>query len=187
MKLSEYLPYVREYLPYISLILAITSALFTMSVWKVSRKTLKKQNVRDLISHYRSTEMALAIRRIWELYRTNNDTFIEKYFEIDGLEMKKLNSLAGYNKKNYLESTIYFQRRLIVNFYIDVANAYQNKLIDKKDLFLNWTKEDLEIIPKILKPLENERRKRNFGEKTELHINEEHPLVKLYEARNKYK
>lgn len=135
---------------------------------------------------YRSPEMVLAIRRIWELYKADKNTFIEKYFEIDRLEMAELKKLVGFNQKSYTESTINFQRRLIVAFYMDVATAYQNKLIDKRDLFFNWTKDDLRIIPEIIMPLENERRKRNLGDKTESHINEKHPLIKFYDARNKY-
>lgn len=175
-----------EYIPYISLSIAIISAGFSISVWKASRKTLKKQNVRNLLTDYRNPEMVFAIRRIWELYKANNETFIEKYFEIDESEMKKLSKIAGYNRKNFLESTINFQRRLIVSFYMDVAISYQNKLIDKRDLFLNWSKEDLLIIPQILKPLEIERRKRNLGGEIEPHINETHPLMRLYRARIKH-
>lgn len=175
-----------NWIPYLSILIAVISAIISMTVWRTSRQTLKRQNVKNLSLEYRSSEMLFAVRRFWELYRENGDEFIQKFFEIDKMEMQKLAKIAGYNRKSYIESTINYQRRLIISFYTDLAISYQGKLLHKKDLFLNWSKADIDIIPIIIQPVEIERLRKIYGTKMPSYLNDKHPLRKLIKEISVY-
>lgn len=121
------------------------SALFIYKAWRTSKEILKNQVFADLIKEYCSTGVGIAIRELWEFYRDKchekKDLLVENYvFE------------AKRNKTN--DSNIHYRRRIVSTFYQRMAVLRTNGVLSMPIIGSFWEKGDLEIIPKVLIPIE---------------------------------
>jgi hypothetical protein len=129
------------------IVMALTAALavaFSVRAWFLSKITFKHQILNDLFREYRSPEMGLVIRRMHELYAScssDENKLIKKY-------------VKAYTDEKDKKESIHFQRRRISGFYQQIAALSDKDARYRKIVYAMWNKKDLEIIPKILIPIE---------------------------------
>jgi hypothetical protein len=123
---------------------AIIAGIFAYHAWSISKGQLKNQIVSELLKEYRSPEMGMAIRRLYEEFHTcqeNQEQLIERYQSVYRNERDNLNGL-------------HYQRRKVSIFYQHISTLITNGIIGNTIFYSLWTKDDLKIIPDILIPIE---------------------------------
>lgn len=144
----------QDYLPLFTSIAAFFLSLYAIIY---SRRKDSYQALGDKTSIYFSPEMQLAISRLWNLYRENGkEKFVEKYFEILVQESAQLNQCELSDQIEGQRSTLHYQRRFVTSFWRGLAILIQQKLILRKAVYRFWNQDDLEIIEKVLLPIEDE-------------------------------
>jgi hypothetical protein len=130
-----------------NIVIAISTTLaffFAFRAFVLSKRVYRYQIVNDLYKEYRSVEMGTAIRKLYEYYdsvKENTDELIKKYKE-------------DYNKEKDIEKSIHNYRRLISNFYQQMAVLADGDNFIKEQIYNGWKKDDLRIIKYILLPIE---------------------------------
>lgn len=127
----------------------ILAVFFAYTAWKISKRTFRHQLINDLFKEFRTPEMGVSIKRLHDFYRSCNEdkkTLIAKYkneyYKI-ATDLDNLESLHNH-------------RRRVSSFFQQVSIlAYKDKKI-KYIIYEVWKKYNLEIIPKILAPIEME-------------------------------
>jgi len=165
----------------IVIVIISASAVFVAlrSFW-VSKKSLRHQTFAELQKEYRSPQIGLAISKLWSLYiyecNKNMDEMVRRY--IEDWKDKRCSGGTIDDLNNYL----YLQRRIVTQFYHSLSNLYFNHVIPSDLVFEVWNSEALEIIPKILIPIENAIR----GESGRKPLDESYSLYRFYDAAVKY-
>ena len=98
----------------------------------------------ELRKQYGSPMIGNAVRKLWEFYREDKETLVERY---------KKESI-GFRR--YREDCLHYQRRLVSQFYQQLENWWKSRPLNKKLLLSSWKAADLEIIPEIIIPIETE-------------------------------
>lgn len=127
---------------------------------EAQEKTIIYQTITSLFQEYGSTQMLYAVRTLWDFYRKEGKkNFAKKYKEIRSIEIQEISSLDKEKRIEAEQGTLDNQRRLVKNFYDRLAGLYTEGILPKRLLYLYWGESDLQIIPKILIPMENILRK----------------------------
>jgi hypothetical protein len=126
---------------------------------ELQKKILIHQSLLNLQKDYLSPQMLYAIGTLWDFYREyGREKFIERYEEIREEEHKWVLSIDKQKRIETEQTTLHFQRRLVPQFYNQLATLYVNKVLPKDIIYTNWSEADLRIIPEILIPIENKLR-----------------------------
>jgi len=153
--------------------ISLISVGISFFVWKHAKKTVIYQAIDGILKEYKSSQMLVAVKRLWDLYKDTPDMkFVDEYFKIWNKENEEYNAQPIEKKQVYLEHSIHYQRRIVSIFYQNIAKMYKNKIIKKEEIYRLWSESDLQIIPKILMPInkrldtklqksENDRSKNN--------------------------
>ena len=128
----------------ITAICAFFATIFALKAWKVSKNTIRNEIIGSLLKEYRSPEMGVAIRRLYDFYREckkDESKLIEEYE-------------ARYKAEKYEEKdSLHNQQRLVTNFYQHMTALVSLKIINSDLFYEIWDKSSLEIIPNILIPI----------------------------------
>ena len=140
----------------VSAVVAVLSLIGSILIYNVTRYRENYQNLMDRISLYFSPEMLSAIQHIWGFYREHGDQeFLNKYIVVMLAENKIMESLSPSERLDFQLNSLHYQRRLVTHFWRGVAILIENNLVPRKAVFNWWAKDDIEIVDKILIPLEN--------------------------------
>jgi hypothetical protein len=131
---------------------AIIASVFAYFAWRASNKqnrltsnSLKYSILADLFKDYRSIEMGHSIRK---LYGTS--------IRCKSKELEWINYyMMMFKKEKGALDSLHDHRRRVSSFYQYMASLLVNDIISKKLVYSVWKKGDLEIIPKILMPIES--------------------------------
>lgn len=133
---------------WISLALAIIAMLAWANSFRLLRETKKVnrfQTFVELYKEYSSEKMGLAVKDLWEFHddecETDEEALITKYVEY-------------YAEDKNNENSLHYKRRRVSMFYQFMANLRASDIITDELIHMGWLKRDLEIIPKILIPIE---------------------------------
>jgi hypothetical protein len=128
---------------------AIVGVIFGLRSSRKLRIDRKTQFLNKYLTEYRSSEMGIAVQRLYEMY---------EYSERD--ELKLLTNYIKYCKKHDSKFTkngedFHFTvRRKVTQFYLQMAFAAETDREIKNILFQIWSKGNLDIIRDIILPLE---------------------------------
>jgi hypothetical protein len=143
-------------------ILAVTAIFIFWYAWetrKLKQEMVKQTVYQSLLSlqkDYRSPQMLYAVRTLWDFYREHGkEKFVEKYEEIRNEERIWITNIDKQKRIEAEQSTLHYQRRLVSQFYNQLATLYVNGVLPKDIVYRNWPEADLRIIPEILIPIEN--------------------------------
>lgn len=126
---------------------------------ELQRKALMHQSLLFLQQKYLSPEMLYAVGTLWDFYREyGKERFVKKYEEIRKEEQIWVTSIDKQKRIEAEQSTLHYQRRLVSQFYNQLATLDVNGVLPKDIVYRNWSEADLRIIPEILIPIENKLR-----------------------------
>ena len=129
-----------------TLVVFASAVLVSIITYFTIKKRYQFSNFLDLRKEYRSSEVGIAIQRLWELRevhcRNREDYFIEEY----------VRRSKGYNR--YKKECIHNQRRMVSQLYQQLENMWSDKVITKEKILRYWSVGDLRIIKFIIVPLE---------------------------------
>ena len=122
----------------------------------ILRDNLTYEVLVSILQEYRSVEMGVAVRDLWDFARANTRRLGEAYEEIRAIEAKAVEALDAPHRIEGARATLHFKRRLVSEFYKNVAKLYDLGFVPPKILYTLWTETDLKIIPDVLLPIEYE-------------------------------
>jgi hypothetical protein len=145
----------------IGLLISVLSAIYAGRGVRISREALRSaekarihQVLVDVLFEYRSAEMLIAIRTLWSFYNENKENLGEAYNIVRHREESEISKLEPELKLQREKTTLHHQRRLVGKYYSLLAGLYELGVIPCETLYTYWNKKDLEIIPKIIIPME---------------------------------
>ena len=139
-----------------SSVIAILSLIGTIVIFSITRYRENYQNLLERISFYFSSEMLMAIRQVWGHYRKYGETkFLDKYIAIMVTENKKMESMSVPKRLLFQSGTLHYQRRLVTQFWRGLSILIRNNLVPRKAVYSWWSQNDVDVVGKILIPLEN--------------------------------
>ena len=172
------------WLAIISSFIAVLSLIGTFIIFNITRHRENYQNLLERISFYFNPEMLMAIRQLWEHYRKYEESdFLDKYIKIMIAENKKMNAMPASERIMFQTGTLHYQRRLVSQFWRGLSILIKNNLVPKKAVFDWWAQDDVDIVSKILIPIENKLAE--YHKVPQLNPNTE-PLFFLLRIRNKF-
>ena len=147
---------------------------------QILRKTLVYQSFDALTSEYREAHMLQAVRRLWDFYReTGAKDIVSAYIKIMEDENSSVNSAPQEERIKLQAGTLHHQRRTVSQFYSRIATFINEDILPVDIFYSSWGETDLQIIPKILIPLENGIRRETIGD-TLPDLDENSSLMQLY-------
>ena len=147
---------------------------------EILRKTLVYQSFAALTSEYREARMLAAVRSLWEWYRgLGDEDLASAYLERMDRDRQALEAAPEETRVAVEASTLHYQRRKVSQFYSQVAVFIAEGIIPEEMFYGSWGETDLEIIPKILLPVENTLRQATVGPGLP-ERDETSPLMRLY-------
>ena len=143
-------------IPVVSLMISILAFVGTLVIYAITRRRENYQNLLQRISVYFSPEMHTAVRQLWSLYRNYGDpAFLDKYIEIMVADNKKMHSIKVADRMEYQSSTLHYQRRIVSSFYRGLGILLRNGLVPSRATFETWGAEDIDLVGKVIIPIEN--------------------------------
>lgn len=145
----------------LSLLAAIGSALYTKHALaradlanSIANSSVKFQVLWPTLNDYMSTDMYVAIGHLWSFYREAPETLKERYKLRREDDLKTANTYQGDDYSNFVKNTIDHHRRRVGQFYGLLKAIHDEGGDQRKWVYTYWRKRELEILPKIIIPLE---------------------------------
>ena len=146
---------ISEWISAISLIIAGLSALYARHAWTSARHAILQQTLQTLHAEYASAEMLDAVDSLWKFYKRHGDANLAAEYEKQRIvDEKELTTKHGSDRIEFIKTSLHYKRRIVSHFYMHVHHLLNNKIISKEAFYAGWSKADLEIIVKIIVPLE---------------------------------
>jgi hypothetical protein len=137
-------------------VIAALSLIGTLIIFNIAKRRENHHNFLERISFYMLPEMLMATQRLREHYRTYGDSnFLDKYIEIMNAENEQMASMPAIDRHDYVLGTLHYQRRLVTHFWRGMSLYIKSDLVPRKAVFNWWTRDDVEIVNKIIIPIEN--------------------------------
>ena len=151
----------------------------------ILRKTLIYQSFAALTNEYREAHMLQGVKRLWDFYReVGDEKLVSEYTTIMKFDAEKIDKAPDDEKINMQQGSLHFQRRNVSQFYSRIATFIDEGIIPEDIFYSSWGETDLQIIPKVLIPLENGLRIETIGNKLPK-LGDDSPLMQLYlKSRN---
>ncbi len=124
----------------------------------VARRSLRHHALTELMRDYSQDPIGEGVDRLWRFWRAC-DSNVAKV--IEEFEASRLKRRDGKERLKYPHLNA--DRRHVSHFYQRMAGLYLMHVLPGRILYRHWSKETLEIIPKVIIPLE-EVLIRNRGE-----------------------
>jgi len=157
-----------------------------------TKKNLNHQILVNLRKEYGSAEMMYALQRLWTFYRINCDKNIDKlrshYIKRSEEQDENFMRPKTYEGRiRRIKNSLSYQRRLVSGFYYHLADLHLLEMIPDDILFSIWSNKDLEILDKIIIPLEEEQAELDGQYKVDEINYEIKKLKKLYDDSLTYR
>jgi len=140
----------------------------------IAKKSLTQPALTDLLKEYRSYKMGFAIRELWYCYRElcneDEETWIKYY-------------VNRFFDDDEGENSLHNLRRIVSQFYQQVATLYYNRGLRKKIVKIIWF--DLAIVEKILLPIAIEAMSIIVGE--EITVEKDSSLYYMFKLCNEFR
>ena len=121
---------------------------------QIAEASLRFQVLLPALFEYRSVEMLVAIRSLWDFAREHPNDIAEAYRSRREQDLCDLAGLKGDEHVNYLRATVDFHRRQVSQFYGFLTSVFDEGGSQRKWIYTHWGKSDLEIIPRVIVPME---------------------------------
>jgi hypothetical protein len=123
--------------------------------WAAIREATRQNVLARALFEYRSLEMFCAVKMLWTFYHDHRNTDVGAAYERQRLaDEARIRELPLAAQAEAERATLHYQRRLVSHFYQFLAGQYELGVLPKDVLFTFWHRPDLEIIPRVLLPLE---------------------------------
>jgi hypothetical protein len=150
---------------FFSVVVGIVALFVAFRSLRQSQKALAHNMLTSLVTLYLSPEMGDAVARMWFHYRKYGiDGFVQEYLEQSGL-------LGDLKDQQYVgrmvgdpQSELRDARRLVSHFFQHVARINAKQVIPKELVFAMWSDRDLDIIPKMIIPIEKAIHEVHYGQ-----------------------
>ena len=172
----------------VTILISLVSAFVAWLVWYISKRRMIHTFLMDVERRYNSLEIFCAVKTLWDFYRDNDKTkLVEVFAQVYDKDETTFSNIAKEEKMLFLQNTLNYQRRIVTHFYTNLAVLYRCKIFSGKLVYKKWTQDDLEIIPRILAPLDNWMRKKvyTFGRDVKL-LDKKSDLLVLYNNSIRY-
>ena len=121
---------------------------------QIAEAALRFQVLLPVLFEYRSAEMLVAIRSLWDFSRAHPNDISEAYRTEREKDHQHLANLKGDDHLTYLRGTLDFHRRQVSQFYGFLTSVYDEGGMQRKWLYKHWSRDDLKIIPEVVVPME---------------------------------
>lgn len=121
---------------------------------RTAEAALRFQVLVPALTEYRSPEMYLAVRHLWQFARRDPNTLGPRFIVRREADNKLFEELERDVAPNFLKTTIDYHRRQVSQFYALLTSIYDEGGHQRKWLYTYWRRRELKIIPEILIPLE---------------------------------
>lgn len=183
----------------LSLIVSSIALFISIITVIITRKQKNQILLYDQMQKHAKDENFMATKRLWELYRECGNQIGKKYIEIMDEEDLAMQALDKSEKMEFLHNSLHFQRKQLTQFWRNIAIYMINGLLPRRQVYNAWARSTVEIIPKILLPIEKEMAKKlnsaEFNEKSEplffwlrksissiIRVNDIFPLTKILQC-----
>lgn len=139
----------------ISAIIAIVAADKARAANAIAESALRFQVLVPALTDYMSAEMYIAISNLWAFYQLDPNTLVDRYNEQRNSDDQVSQNLASGERVEFIKSTINFHRRRVGQFYGMLTAIYDDGDLQKEWLYKFWRKRELQILPRIIIPLEH--------------------------------
>jgi hypothetical protein len=145
-------------------IAAIFAIGYSYSAWKSSKKAYRYEVINETFREYRSQEMGLAMKAIWDFKRKcdKKGKTIEQAREILIDEYYRLYKKDG----DKIINSIHNDRRRVSLYFQQIASLAARDKNIKKAILEIWSQRYLKVIPEILEPIEMIALPKCVGEET---------------------
>ena len=130
-------------------ILSFGAIIIAFIAFRFSKKTYNTNISIELFKEYKSNEMGEAIKYLWDKYNVVCSEYDIKRFSREGI---LVNLYIAEYQNNLLD--FHFARRKVSCFFQEMATFFELNKLDKKIIKSFFLQERLDIIHKILLPLE---------------------------------
>ena len=132
-------------------------AIFAYYTWRAQRNNTIHNALLEMHYMYGSHKIGESVRTLWEFYRNQCGQSKDKV----KTEFKKILKRNTLERKKLYDS-INNSRRLVSQFYLNMAELYYNNILGwhrlfrtKRLFFEYWSDQALQILPEIIIPLED--------------------------------
>jgi hypothetical protein len=135
---------------------AFASGLFALFIWSNSRKTISSQIFHTLLSEFKSPEMLMALRRLYDLKEHCDNHHIdiaEEYRRIMREEDLAIERAKPIDKPHLVQVSLHHQRRIVSNFFYYIHTVLLNNMISRSIVYKYWTMGNIRLIPEVLVPI----------------------------------
>ena len=175
----------------ITSVIAGGAIIISIFAFKWARKATEYQILYNLASEYKSVEMLLAVRTLWEFYREIKqkleleDTLDDKlepgdihkiqeklreeYTKRRKCDKKKIDRAMPSERLKITNDSLHHQRRIVSKYYQFIGAVVKLKIIKRKTIRTHWDERDLRIIPLILLPIDYKLQQENGNTDPENH------------------
>ncbi|BAL95236.1 hypothetical protein [Rubrivivax gelatinosus] len=101
-----------------------------------------------------STEMYVAISHLWAFYAVDPSTLAERYKQQRAADLEAAGKLQGEAYSGFVKNTIDHHRRRVGQFYGLLKAIHDEGGYQRRWVYMYWRRRELEILPKIIIPLE---------------------------------
>jgi hypothetical protein len=121
---------------------------------KTAEASLRFQVLVPALTEYRSPEMYIAIRHLWEFAAIDARTIEDRFKVQREADNRLIAELERDLAPNFIRTTIDYHRRQVSQFYALLTSIHDEGGHQRKWLYTYWRRRELRIIPEILIPLE---------------------------------
>jgi hypothetical protein len=121
---------------------------------RTAEASLRYQVLLPALFEYRSAEMLVAIRSLWDFVREHPNDVAEAFNEQRERDLQHLALLRADERLDYMRTTIDFHRRHVSQFYAFLTSVHEDGGFQRKWIYTHWSRTDLRIIPEVIVPME---------------------------------
>jgi len=121
---------------------------------QIAEASLRFQVLLPALFEYRSAEMLVAIRALWDFARAHPNELAEAFKAQRERDHQHLATLKGDEHLDYLRTTLDYYRRQVSQFYGFLTSVYDEGGSQRKWIYTHWSRSDLKIIPEVIIPME---------------------------------
>ncbi len=120
----------------------------------ISEAALRFQVLVPALTDYMSADMYVAISNLWNFYNVAPDTLSERFISQRNSDQRNADSLKPAERMDFIKTTVDYHRRQVGQFYGLLTSIYDEGGFQRKWLYTYWRKRELQILLKIIIPLE---------------------------------
>ena len=126
---------------------------------ELTESALIQQTLFALHRDYRSPEMLYAVEHLWGFLACHGPEHIREAYREQCLADERWADAAikrGERNLDAITRTLDFQRRLVSDFYLQLAELRVHGVLPDRIIYTSWAEPDLRIIPEVLIPMAEE-------------------------------